>query len=375
MLNIHENLLDELTDAEYFLLSTICRYGKKSCPSNDVLCSKTRWGVNKVQSHKKELISKGFLVSNIRWKELNGKQVRDSNEYTINTKFISKYNGKKDTAQLNSFDVVEIHLHDSEVYEIDVNECEVHENSVGIKVLKVIIIESKELLNKKSIENSFDLEITDLKKENERLKRELEEYSNKKSEQKYPDVFSPKLIEVFEDFIQMRKQLKKPVKIMERQIKSIQKQITKFGEQSVIDAIESSIDNQYLGIFPKVSKEPKEQPQPKEESHNLEAYILQYYREVDLKHMKLDGSFDRWNSQLTENAFKLGNIAKGYKNKSITVLFLFELLFMPLGNRLNGSNDTRKYECFQRIFCKLNDYQQNQGDMREIIKEWSKQQT
>ena len=61
MLNTNEKLLDLLNESEYYLLSIIARYGKKSCPKNDVLVSKTGWGINKVQKAKKSLIDKGFL--------------------------------------------------------------------------------------------------------------------------------------------------------------------------------------------------------------------------------------------------------------------------------------------------------------------------
>jgi len=149
MLNINEKLLEQLNESEYFLLCIIAKYGKKSCPKNTVLCSKTKWGINKVQKTKKALIAKELLISSVRWKKLDGKFVRDSNEYLINTKLIGKYNGKK--SELSRFDVVEIHVDENEVLQIDVDETELDENNLGIKVLKVLIIESIKVLKEKSV--------------------------------------------------------------------------------------------------------------------------------------------------------------------------------------------------------------------------------
>jgi len=108
---------------------------------------------------------------------------------------------------------------------------------------------------------------------------------------------------------------------------------------------------------------------------NLEEYILGHYRDVDLKHFRKDGKFDRWNGQLQENSFRLSNVAKAYKNSTITALLLFEVCYMPLGNRLNGSTPDRKLESFKKLFDNQNDYKQERGDMRKILKEWSKAQS
>ena len=104
------------------------------------------------------------------------------------------------------------------------------------------------------------------------------------------------------------------------------------------------------------------------ETLNLKAYYLQYFREVDLKHAIKDGSFERWTKELEENKFRLGNIAKAYKNKTFTTLLLFELSYMALGRKLTGSTPQRKIESFQRWYSKLSDYDQAQGDIRELLK-------
>jgi len=117
------------------------------------------------------------------------------------------------------------------------------------------------------------------------------------------------------------------------------------------------------------------EPQTKEpHPQDLETYLLQYFRPIDLEHLKKGGNFQRYEEQLQENLFKLTNVAKFYKNQSITPLFLFELLYTPLGNRLNGSTPERKLDSFERFFKKLTDYNQNQGDMRQLVKDLAQTQ-
>lgn len=193
------------------------------------------------------------------------------------------------------------------------------------------------------------------------------------NEEKYPSNFNNDLIDSFENFLHSRNNLRKPIKDIDARIKALSKQIDKFGSDSVLDAIKNSIDNQYQGIFPKANaafKNPKQEPQPQD----LENYLLQYFRPIDLEHLKKGGNFQRYEQQLQENLFKLTNVAKGYKNQSITPIFLFELLYTPLGNRLNGSTPERKLDSFERFFKKLTDYNQNQGDMRQLVKDLAQTQ-
>jgi len=193
------------------------------------------------------------------------------------------------------------------------------------------------------------------------------------NEEKYPSNFNNDLIDSFENFLHSRNNLRKPIKDIDARIKALSKQIDKFGSDSVLDAIKNSIDNQYQGIFPKANaafKNPKQEEQPQD----LETYLLQYFRPIDIEHLKKGGNFQRYEQQLSENLFKLTNVAKFYKNQSITPLFLFELLYTPLGNRLNGSTPERKLDSFERFFKKQNDYNQNQGDMRQLVKDLAQTQ-
>lgn len=105
---------------------------------------------------------------------------------------------------------------------------------------------------------------------------------------------------------------------------------------------------------------------------NLEAYILENHRPVDLKYMKKDGRFERWNKELQENSFRLANISKAYKNKNISTMLLFEISYMPLGNQLSGSTAQRKLDSFVKYFNKLSDYNQNCGNIRSLLKEHNK---
>ena len=105
---------------------------------------------------------------------------------------------------------------------------------------------------------------------------------------------------------------------------------------------------------------------------DLESYILENHRPVDLKHMKKDKRFERWDKELQENSFRLANIAKAYKNQNISTMFLFELSYMPLGNQLSGSTAQRKLDSFFKYLKTISDYNQNFGDIRSLLKERNK---
>lgn len=107
---------------------------------------------------------------------------------------------------------------------------------------------------------------------------------------------------------------------------------------------------------------------PKEQPPNLEAYLLQNYREKDVVHFKEKGDFAKWETVLTENLFKLTNIAKGYKNENLSPLFFFEIMFMPFALHLSGSKPERKLENFEKIYSQQTDYNKEKGDFRKIIK-------
>ena len=133
--------------------------------------------------------------------------------------------------------------------------------------------------------------------------------------------------------------------------------------------------NLFKEWIPKSIKYENDKPQqPTEQHQDLEAYLLQHFRPKDLDYMKKGGKFEQYEKQLNENIFKLTNVAKGYKNPTIKPLFLFELLYMPLGNCLNGSTPERKQESFERMFKKLSDYNKNQGDIRQLVKDLAQTQ-
>ena len=54
-------------------------------------------------------------------------------------------------------------------------------------------------------------------------------------------------------------------------------------------------------------------------------------------------------------------------------MFVFECAFMPLGGKLGGSKPDRKIDSLIRWFKKLSDYNQNQGNLRELLKQHNKQ--
>jgi hypothetical protein len=188
---------------------------------------------------------------------------------------------------------------------------------------------------------------------------------------------------LFEEYLKMR--IKKGKKFstsraLKTRIKRVENIAAKHGEPKALECINATLDNEWIDIKlsyledknkPNGKTDKTEQPQ----KEDLEAYILEHHREVDLKHMKRDGRFQRWSNNFEESKFKLTNVVKSYKNESFTLLFLFEALYMPLSNNLGGSNPNRKLDSLQRWYSKLNDYHQNKGNMRELLKEHNKSKT
>lgn len=155
MINTNEKLLDQLDADQYFLISKIVKYGKKSCPKNEVLRHATCWGIKKVQRVKKELILLGFMLSNKRWKYVDGKRMRDSNQYVITTDLIAKYRGKE-SVQRCQVGIVQIGTDEGGtvqlgIDEFELDEVELDENGTCNKVLRIIIIEEYKVLTKESM--------------------------------------------------------------------------------------------------------------------------------------------------------------------------------------------------------------------------------
>jgi len=330
MLNIHGEILDLLNESEYFLFCILLNYGAKSCPDNGVLLHRTGWGLNKLQATKKSLITKGFLTVEARFNPNKGEKGRESNSYIITTDLASKYCDKPTQNKL-----VKKQLVNNKVVNNKLDDFGVH----------------KELLKSTIIETIKDKKDKSPKVENEKV---------------YPPNFTQELIDCFEEFLVMRKKIKKPQKLVQSKINTVSKQIETFGAESVKIAIQTSIDNHYQGIFPKIL--PKSQ-KTEVQAQDLEAYLIQHHREKDVQYYKADGRIEKWKAQLNENLFKVSNIAKGYKNENLSPLFFFEILFMPLGGMLNGNNEERKIESFKKLFAAQSDYNKEKGDFRKIIKE------
>ena len=262
MLNIDGKILDKLEADEYYLFSILLNYGTKSHPCNDVLKKKTGWGANRVQKAKTGLISKNLVVSSPRFKMVDGKSYRDSNEYTISTKLASKFNGKKaqpPQSELLQFEVVEIEVHENEVLQFEVVQSEVLQNEVGNKVLKLLIIETSKLLKEKvSIEEEPTHEEPEYNP-SEQIKKSLLEAERKEkvykpidhsnwtqldvnlSSYKLPSEWSEKLTkEVVEYWRYM--EVKKgvnwgTVRTISMQVDSLKNFLLKFSESEIIDSL------------------------------------------------------------------------------------------------------------------------------------------
>ena len=108
------------------------------------------------------------------------------------------------------------------------------------------------------------------------------------------------------------------------------------------------------------------------EAVTLEQHIADNYKAVEIKHFKLGGQFEKWQSKFEAENFKYSNIAKGYSNPKITAAFLFEVCFLPYGKNIGGTRPEMKLKTFERFFEQSSNYNQNKGDVRKLFKEYAK---
>lgn len=352
MININGKILEQLDANEYYLFSILLNYGKKSRPDNGVLKHRTGWALQKLQKVKNSLVKKGLIEVNAKFDRKDKSRGRASNEYKITTKLATKYNG----IQMSDFHVIEIQLDENHVHEIQLDDFHVDN-----KVLKYSIIETLKLLkeNKESKETFFDKRINknlpfDVVTSSQTIKALFE--GNDKAIILVKETFG---IDVTDNDIKIAIHTFSTVAVSRydkyKGIRSVEKLSNLF-----IKWIDSSIKYQKTQDSANCDNKP--------EVLDLEAYILQNNRPKDLKHMKRDGRFERWEKQLLDSKFKLSNIAKTKKNKNFTTMFLFDCCHMTLGNRLNGSNEQRRIESLIRWYEKLSDYNQNHGNLRELLK-------
>ena len=164
------------------------------------------------------------------------------------------------------------------------------------------------------------------------------------------------------------------------QVADIDKYLRDYEPNLVADSLLYAAKNSNVSYSPLWSQKRKdrenEDASAKGDSSNevldLEAYILANYKASELKHMKKDGTFDLLQTQLEAEKFRLLNIAKSYKNRTFTTLFLFEACYMRLSNNLGGSTPQRKLESLQRWLKTLSDYDTNQGQMRDLLSKYNK---
>jgi len=190
-----------------------------------------------------------------------------------------------------------------------------------------------------------------------------------------PDDFSSELKETFEAFMLYKKQRKEsykseqPINLL---IKKINEYRLKYSDALVIENINSTMENNYAGIFLKnldlINTYNKPKTNQKENSQDLEQYFKTWY-EKDLVHEKRLGNFEKLQTKLSENFTKLCELSNKYQNPQITALLLFDLMYFKLSHHLSGSTPERKYEAFEKMFAKLDDYQKNKGDIRKLVYE------
>ena len=321
MLNINAEILSKLTDSEYYLLSILCNYGKKSHPKNDVLLKKTGWGLGKLQSVKSELIKKNLLVIGARFDlEKGGKT---SNEYTVNTKLISNFKGNRLTEnRLIEFQVIEIRLDENRLIEIRLDENRLIENRLDenrlienradYKVLKLEIIETikslkeereKDTLAQIQILNSEIISLkTELEKEKSSAKKEVFPIHKTPAYQEYefapyqvflqnysyPKNWSELLITNFLLFCQSRHETmqgKFGATNVKLHITAIIKNLPEFGINLMEEASEQAARNNWADINPKYTQNKRQREIVKAEKENSN-----YTKNSDYKRIPLLGA-------------------------------------------------------------------------------------
>ncbi|OED40779.1 hypothetical protein AB832_03565 [Flavobacteriaceae bacterium (ex Bugula neritina AB1)] len=120
--------------------------------------------------------------------------------------------------------------------------------------------------------------------------------------------------------------------------------------------------------FDRTNKLIADNKKKQETKQTLAEYLKDNYRPQELKRMDVNKLEKIYNS----NSFLLTNVSKGYQNENITPYLLFELCFMPYGQKIGGRKLELKIETFKRFFKQLSNYNQNKGDIRKLLKEWGK---
>jgi len=168
MLNINGKLLDKLDENEYYLLSILLNYGKKSHPDNGVLMHRTGWGLQKLQKVKKSLVDKGIINILARFDRKDNARGRASNEYKIKSKLCSKFNN----IHLHDFHVIEIQLDENHIHEIQLDDFKLDENHAEKYILKLSIIEIIKLLKDEYVKEK-NAHIKNLEEKNKQLQAEI----------------------------------------------------------------------------------------------------------------------------------------------------------------------------------------------------------
>ena len=114
------------------------------------------------------------------------------------------------------------------------------------------------------------------------------------------------------------------------------------------------------------------QPQPETtESISITDHYKKYYPD---KWQYLDkiGKLKEYEARFTDLKFKYSNIAKSYKNPTITAAFIFEAVQTNLHRHLSGSNEQRRIDSLIRWLDRdLSDYKRNKADVRDEFYQWT----
>ena len=122
----------------------------------------------------------------------------------------------------------------------------------------------------------------------------------------------------------------------------------------------------YAEQYPKKYKPKKIK---RKNDYKLKDYYQQVLKEKHFKQIESSGELKEDETLFSAEFENLLSISANYNNETFTPFLIFECLYKQLGRFLSGSTPKRKEAALLRFMGKLNDYNQNKGDIRQLLKQ------
>jgi hypothetical protein len=162
-----------------------------------------------------------------------------------------------------------------------------------IKDNTIINNKEKQIFN---LQGDLEKELDGPKQKETKKKKEKKVAPKKEKVQiNYPSTFSSALVAAMNEFIQFRKEMKKPFRSqlsINKKIKQLQAQVEKYGEEVVIESINIAIANGWQGTFPESGLKSLNQKTNGKQTNNTnkEKTITDIFAEIDERYQQ--GGFD-----------------------------------------------------------------------------------